>query len=207
MSDTKASRLAHVKKILSSSPSIRSIVSYSNIEDRLRTDIYSENKTAKLKNIAFLRKTLKRLTRKIENGKSIHKKGDKAKVRKIRTLLPLLEESLEESAENGDGGGGGSGGNNTNNTEVTAENRARAECMEELATLRAQLEEARHLLAISTRRELEMRDELIRSRTAAADATRALIELQRRCNIKNRSTNNNDPRAPNNKRNTRRNNK
>jgi len=202
MADKKrnAPKPTHVERILSTSPSIRSIISYHDIEDKLRSGIYKRNETTRLKNIAYLRKTEKRLTRKIDNGKSIHTKGDRAKIRKIHALLPLLE----VSAENGDGGGGGTGNGNTYNKE------ANADCIEKLARVSSQLEEAHHLLAVSARREIEMRDEIIRSRTAAAESTRALIDLQRRCNSGTLATtlgNNNDPSAPNNKRNTRRTNK
>jgi len=211
-------KYAHVLNVLSSSPSIRSILSYRNIEEKLRSGIYSRNVKNRLKNIAYLRKTEQRLTRKIDKGKSIHKKGDKAKVKKIRALLPLLEEIAENGNGNGNGNGNRDNNDSINNSELNAERRARAECMEELMRVRAQFEEVRHLLAVSTRRELEMleqlqghRDEIIRSREAAADSARALVELQRRCNSNTRSANrrghNNDPTAPNTKGNTRRKNK
>jgi hypothetical protein len=90
-----------------------------------------------------------------------------------------------------------------NKRKFNTERRARAECMEELAHVRAQLEEARHLLSVSTLRESKMRDEIVISRRAAADATRDFIELERRCNSAARSAN----RRNNNKRgNTRRHN-
>lgn len=81
-----------------------------------------------------------------------------------------------------------------------------AEYVEELARLRIQLE-------LSARRELEMREqlqghreEIERSRRAAADSAHALVELQRRCNSNTRSRNNtnNNPTALRGGNNTRR---
>ena len=69
--------------------------------------------------------------------------------------------------------------------------RTHADCMEELARVRTQLES-------STLRESKMRDEIVISRMAAADATRKLIELERRCRRSARSANRGNTRRHHN---------